>query len=67
MGAGGTPLGGPGGVVTTIMPAPFAGPCRVIITSLTYWSLIMKDVVAAVIIGLALTALALAYFDVLFI
>lgn len=49
------------------MPAPFAGPCRVIIISLTYWSLIMKDVVAAVIIGLALTALALAYFDVLFI
>ena len=64
MGGRGVPRGGPVGC-PTIMASPAAGPAWCTINVLTYLEHIMKDILAAVVIGLALTVGALAYFDVL--
>ena len=60
--------GAPLGVLWGVLLSPPAWPRltpRGIIAPLTYLEHIMKDIIAAIVIGLALTVLALAYFDVL--
>ena len=66
MGAGGTPLGVPAGVVTTITPSSPATAMPGYNQPTNLLEIHMKDILAAVVIGLALCAALLHGLDALF-